>query len=181
MHNTIGVHNNINDKIQDPRLHLCLFGKLEGSIQIRRFSPEFTYPFFHMRGKFAMINTCDEFIDLLNLLGMYLTVAVCTCETYSRHCNQTFAELIPLFQSYHIVMDFPSLFLVFPNLLVTFGRCPLFAALLGFFFAIAHFLLRNGYRNAGSNSGCHKADRAKYGTSNYVPKHYRTPFCGVFP
>ena len=34
-----------------------------------------------------MINTCDKFIDLFNLLVVYLTVAVCTCETYSSHCN----------------------------------------------------------------------------------------------
>ena len=34
-----------------------------------------------------MINTCDKFIDLVNFFGMYLTIAIRTCKTYSGHCN----------------------------------------------------------------------------------------------
>ena len=137
MHTAIGVHNNINDIIQDRMVHLCLFGKLEGSLRIRRFLPEFTYPFFHMRGKFAMINTCDKFLDLFNLLGMYLTVAVCTCETHRRYCNQTFAEWIPIFCAISRIFHIALYFLKFSGIL---GRCPLFAdllaAFLGLFFAV---------------------------------------------
>ena len=91
-----------------------------------------------------MIDTCDKFLNIINLLGVYLTVAVCTCEPYSSHCSQFFAESIPifgcLFHSYYMVIECPSLFLGFPNLLGMFGRCPSFAsflaAFLGLFFAV---------------------------------------------
>ena len=100
-----------------------------------------------------MIGACDKFIDLGKLLGVYITVAVCTCEPYSSHCNQLIAESIQIFDvllhSFHIGMDFFKL-------LGILGLCPLFAALLGLFFASADGTC-DWKRDDNSNACCNTA------------------------
>ena len=51
-----------------------------------------------------MINTRNEFVDLRMFVGMYLTVAVCTRDSYSGYRDQLITEVVPaVLSSFHLL------------------------------------------------------------------------------